>query len=54
MAPNTRRGGLPIHHFVHNHMHNLKTEGYIRTFYLVNDCFTIGDVYSVVRGVCEI
>ena len=47
MTPNMHRGGFPVHHFVHNYMHNLKTKGCIRTFYLSNDCSTVGDIYSL-------
>ena len=39
--------GFSIWHFMCNYMHNLKTKGRIRTFYLWNDCSTIGDIYSL-------
>ena len=45
MAPKTRRGGFSIRYFVPNYMHNSKTTGGITTFYLSNDCSTIGDIY---------
>ena len=46
MTRNKCHGGFPIHHFVHYYMHNLKTKGHIRMFYLLNDCSTTGDIYS--------
>ena len=30
-----------------NYMHNSKTKGGMRMFYLSNDCSTMGDVYSL-------
>ena len=54
MAQNMCQGGFPVHHFVRNYMHNWINEGGIRTFDLSNDCSTIGDIYSLVRVVCEI
>ena len=47
MASNTHRDTFPILHFVCNYIHNLKTEGRIKTFYLSNDCSTIRDIYSL-------
>ena len=47
MTPNTRHSLCLIHHFVHNYMHNLKTNTCISVFYLLNNCCTIGDMYSL-------
>ena len=33
--------------FLCNYTHNSKTKGGIRTFYLLNDCFTIEHIYSL-------
>ena len=41
---NILHGCFPIHHFVHNYTHNLKTKGRIRMFYLSNDHSTIRDI----------
>ena len=38
---------FPIRHFVCNYMHNSKTKGCVRMFYLLNNCSTIGDIYSL-------
>ena len=40
-------------HFVHTYTRNLKSTGCIWMFYMSNDCFTIGDKWSVRAG-CEI
>ena len=34
MAPNARHVGFTVRHFVHNYMHNSKTKGRTRMFYL--------------------
>ena len=47
MAPSTFCSLFPASRFVHTYMHNLKTKGRIRMFYLSNNCSTIGDVYSL-------
>ena len=47
MAPNMHSSLFLIHHFVCTYMHNSKTTGCIRTFHILNDCFTIEDVYFV-------
>ena len=36
---------LPVRHLVRNYTHNSISKGGIRTFYLFNDCSTIGDIY---------
>ena len=45
VAPKAVHAGFPVCHFVRNYTHKLKTKGRIRTFYLLNDCTTIGDIY---------
>ena len=47
MIPNTLHGLFPICHFVRKYTHNTKTKVHIRTFYLSNDCSTVGDIYSL-------
>ena len=47
MAPKVYRTGFPTYHFVCKYKHNLKTKGHIRMFYLLNDCSTIKDIYSL-------
>ena len=46
MAANALLISCPIRQFVRNYTHNSKTKGSTRTFYLSNDCSTIGDTYS--------
>ena len=41
MAPNTRRDGFLMHHFVCDYKHNLKSKGRRRTFYLVKEVLHI-------------
>ena len=46
--PQTHFASLfPIYHFVRNHMHNLKNNGDVRTFYPWNDSSITGDIYSL-------
>ena len=47
MGPNTHRSGFSIHRFGRDYMHNWKTKGRIRPFYVSNDCSTIEDIYSL-------
>ena len=49
MDPNTHRNHFPIQHFVHIYACNSKTTGDTRTFYISNDCSTIGDVYFLLE-----
>ena len=44
MNRNTERNYFPIQHFVHTYTRNSKTTGRMLTFYISNDCSTIGDV----------
>ena len=53
MAPNTHHGLFLICHFVHTYMHNSKTKGHIRTFYLPNNCSTLEISTFCVRAACE-
>ena len=46
-SKNMHCDGFPVHHFVRNYTHNLKTKGGIRMFYLSNNCSTSGDISSL-------
>ena len=50
MAPNMHHSLFLIHHFVCTYMHNSKTTGRVRTFYILNNWSTVGDTYSVFSG----
>ena len=55
MNPNMECNHFPIHHFVRIYTCNSKTTGRMPTFYILNDCSTIGDVFLCVsRGGCKI
>ena len=54
MDLNTYRNLFQIRHFVRTYNHNLKTPGCICMFYILHDCFTIGDVFFCVKAGCEI
>ena len=45
MSPSLHRNHFPIWHFVHSCTRNSKTTGHMQTFYILNDCSTIKDVY---------
>ena len=44
---NRHHGGFPVRYYVRNYRNNSITKGGIRTFYLSNDCSTIGDISSL-------
>ena len=45
---------FPLQHFVHTYTHNSKATGYIWTFYISNNCSTIGDIVVWLRVAWEI
>ena len=47
MGPSMHHEDFPICHFVRNYTHNSKTKGRMRTFYLSNNCSTIGHINSL-------
>ena len=50
MVPNTHHGLFPTCYFVHTYTHILKTTQHTRTFYILKDCSTIGDIPFVVKS----
>ena len=54
MGPNTQCNPFSIRHSVLTYTRNLKTTDCMQTFYISNNCSTIGDIYVCVRARCEI
>ena len=53
MAPNMPHRRFPLHHFVCACMHNSKTKGRMRAFFVLNDCPIVWDINFRVRVVWE-